>query len=212
MNQKQEEVEPAKAVNSNDNALVHYTPLFENIKELEELSESMKGRRKYTDVAAAAQEAFKSAAHAAAAAKAAVELSMSKSMEKDHHEDHDDTDDREGTGVDFDVSSELKTLMITNFTASEETEHLDNRPSFEKVYPVEDLSSGLEGEEGTAHESCDIHVREDEEAEKEAELLAKKLSDSSLDSDNEDKRLSNASRDDNLADEDSANLSFKSAK
>ena len=49
----------------------------------EKFSESMKGRKKYTDVAAAARVAFESAAYAAAAARAVVELSRSESWDED---------------------------------------------------------------------------------------------------------------------------------
>ncbi|GMY24398.1 IST1 homolog [Fagus crenata] len=50
----------------------------------ETFSESMKGRKKYySNAAAAAQDAFESAAYAAAAARAAVELSRSESRDND---------------------------------------------------------------------------------------------------------------------------------
>ncbi|XP_025014891.2 uncharacterized protein LOC8269696 [Ricinus communis] len=47
-------------------------------------TDSVKGRKKYTDVADAAQAAFESAAYAAAAARAAVELSRSYSHDPDN--------------------------------------------------------------------------------------------------------------------------------
>ncbi|KAK6242824.1 Vacuolar protein sorting-associated protein Ist1 - like 3 [Theobroma cacao] len=49
----------------------------------DEFTDSMKGRKKYRDVADAAQAAFESAAYAAAAARAAVELSRSDSHDPD---------------------------------------------------------------------------------------------------------------------------------
>jgi len=52
----------------------------------EELTDSFKGRKKYKDVADAAQAAFESAAYAAAAARAAVELSRSQSHDPDDHD------------------------------------------------------------------------------------------------------------------------------
>lgn len=52
-----------------------------------ELPESIRGKKKYKDVAAAAQEAFESAAYAAAAARAAVALSRSESRDKDPYDD-----------------------------------------------------------------------------------------------------------------------------
>ncbi|KAM7464357.1 hypothetical protein LguiA_032478 [Lonicera macranthoides] len=57
--------------------------LIEEIEEVDGFSNSMKGRRKYRDVADAAQAAFESAAYAAAAARAAVELSRSESLDSD---------------------------------------------------------------------------------------------------------------------------------
>ncbi|CAJ2630750.1 unnamed protein product [Trifolium pratense] len=55
----------------------------------DEFSDSFKGKKKYKDVADAAQAAFESAAYAAAAARAAVELSRFQS----HNDDDDDHDD-----------------------------------------------------------------------------------------------------------------------
>ncbi|KAL1807017.1 hypothetical protein ACET3Z_030085 [Daucus carota] len=52
-------------------------------EKVESFSDSMKGRKKYKDVADAAQAAFESAAYAAAAARAAVELSRSGSYDPD---------------------------------------------------------------------------------------------------------------------------------
>jgi vacuolar protein sorting-associated protein IST1 len=54
----------------------------------DEFSDSFKGKKKYKDVADAAQAAFESAAYAAAAARAAVELSRFQSYDDD--DDHDD--------------------------------------------------------------------------------------------------------------------------
>lgn len=54
-----------------------------NEEKVESFSDSMKGRKKYKDVADAAQAAFDSAAYAAAAARAAVELSRSGSYDPD---------------------------------------------------------------------------------------------------------------------------------
>ncbi|BAT98913.1 hypothetical protein LR48_Vigan06g137000 [Vigna angularis] len=52
----------------------------------EELTDSFKGKKKYKDVADAAQAAFESAAYAAAAARAAVELSRSESHDPDDYD------------------------------------------------------------------------------------------------------------------------------
>ena len=146
MNQKQEQTEPSKAANLDDTTLqLQDTVLTEETKHDEKFSESMKARRKYRDVADAAQEAFESAAHAAAAARAAVELSMSKSIDKDS-DDHDGSDNQEGNGSDFDISSTRKAHMINSHAASRETESLHGRQSFEKSQPVENLSSESESE------------------------------------------------------------------
>ncbi|MED6160376.1 hypothetical protein PIB30_050944 [Stylosanthes scabra] len=58
---------------------------FPNTGKDEELSDSFKARKKYKDVADAAQAAFESAALAAAAARAAVELSRSEPHDPDDH-------------------------------------------------------------------------------------------------------------------------------
>ncbi|KAL1357330.1 uncharacterized protein [Arachis hypogaea] len=58
---------------------------FPNRGKDEELSDSFKARKKYKDVADAAQAAFESAAFAAAAARAAVELSRSEPHDPDDH-------------------------------------------------------------------------------------------------------------------------------
>ncbi|XP_022776978.1 uncharacterized protein LOC111318393 [Durio zibethinus] len=55
-----------------------------NVGDDVEFSDSTKARKKYRDVADAAQAAFESAAYAAAAARAAVELSQSDSHDPDH--------------------------------------------------------------------------------------------------------------------------------
>ncbi|XP_022770047.1 IST1 homolog isoform X2 [Durio zibethinus] len=52
----------------------------------ENFSESIEARKKYRDVAAAAQEAFESAAYAAAAARAAVELSRTQPQDFDPYD------------------------------------------------------------------------------------------------------------------------------
>lgn len=58
-------------------------PVGIQYEKIEGFSDSVETRRKYKDVADAAQAAFESAAYAAAAAKAAVELSRSDSQDPD---------------------------------------------------------------------------------------------------------------------------------
>lgn len=80
VNQKQKQFGPNKSANLEGTQLTgdHHESPAEEIIEDEELSESIKARKKYRDVAAAAQEAFDAAAYAAAAARAAIELSRSE--------------------------------------------------------------------------------------------------------------------------------------
>ncbi|GMN57085.1 hypothetical protein TIFTF001_026200 [Ficus carica] len=212
VNQKQEHTEPPKTLSSGEK---HNATFLEDIEQVEKFSESMKLRRKYTDVADAAQEAFESAAHAAAAARAAVELSMSKSMEnKDHH----DSDNQGGTLSDIDISSKIKALTIINSAASENIEQLVNRLSFEKIHSAEDQGrSKSEGEDDLAYESVDDTCPE-EEAENEKKATERKSSASITDIEEKDSKnwqenlpvnenkhngLSNASMDDKLSNRDS---------
>ncbi|KAL9997700.1 putative vacuolar protein sorting-associated protein Ist1 [Helianthus debilis subsp. tardiflorus] len=58
--------------------------LDDEVVEALSFSESTKGKKKYRDVADAAQAAFESAAYAATAARAAVELSRSRSFDSDN--------------------------------------------------------------------------------------------------------------------------------
>lgn len=87
----------------------------------EMLSESLKAGKKYRDVAAAALEAFQSAAYAAAAARAAVELSRSESQDTDQ--------DYQGTKYEL-----------------EDTKNSNNALMFQKIHPTDNTSSESEGE------------------------------------------------------------------
>ncbi|KAG2710678.1 hypothetical protein I3760_04G039800 [Carya illinoinensis] len=77
--QKQRQLEPHKSANLDGPHL--RSPGEERMEN--EFPESIRTRKKYRDVAAAAQEAFESAAYAAAAARAAVALSRSESRDND---------------------------------------------------------------------------------------------------------------------------------
>ncbi|XP_041007543.1 IST1 homolog [Juglans microcarpa x Juglans regia] len=77
--QKQRQLETHKSANLDGPHL--RSPGEERMEN--EFPESMTARKKYRDVAAAAQEAFESAAYAAAAARAAVALSRSESQDND---------------------------------------------------------------------------------------------------------------------------------
>ncbi|KAK6128524.1 hypothetical protein DH2020_037733 [Rehmannia glutinosa] len=77
---------------SNESAtVVAQNKIKDAAKSNETLSESVKARKAYRDVADAAEDAFESAAYAAAAARAAVKLSRLESW------DDDDSDDRRGS-------------------------------------------------------------------------------------------------------------------
>lgn len=129
--------EPSKSSNLDDpevNNETYYLP--EDIKQDETFSDSMKGRKKYRDVEAAAQEAFESAAYAAAAARAAVELSTSESQDPD---DQNGSNHQGGTVSESDDSSKAQN-QIKSFSASMETKHLNDRLSFDKIYPTESVT------------------------------------------------------------------------
>ncbi|KAB1221042.1 IST1-like protein [Morella rubra] len=76
VNKKQNQTEPGPSVCLDSNK--HGDNLGISCEEKENLDDGFKARRKYKDVADAAQAAFESAACAAAAARAAVELSRSE--------------------------------------------------------------------------------------------------------------------------------------
>lgn len=80
VNKKENQPEPSPSTNSSSNNL---RILHEEIGKDDGFSDSMKVRRKYRDVADAAQAAFESAAYAAEAARAAVELSRSEPHDPD---------------------------------------------------------------------------------------------------------------------------------
>lgn len=168
-------------------------------------------------MADAAQEAFESAAYAAAAARAAVELSMCKSMD---NKDHDESDNQRGTVSDIGVSSTNNALVITSYAASEKIKDLVNRldSQNERIHPIEDLEiSESEGEDDMGYESLDDNPLE-VEVENEKKETERKSSASCADieekdskkwpenlpvNENKHNRLSNASTDDKISNEDS---------
>ncbi|XP_062106298.1 vacuolar protein sorting-associated protein IST1-like [Humulus lupulus] len=157
MKEQEQEQELTKASANLDDTTqkLHDTVLSEETKQAVHFSESMKTRRKYRDVADAAQEAFQSAAYAANAARAAVELSMSLSIDKGF-EDRHGSDNQGGNASDFGISSTTKADMTNTYAASGESEDLDNRQSSEKieiVETVEELGSESESESEPESES-----------------------------------------------------------
>ncbi|PIN00643.1 Spindle pole body protein [Handroanthus impetiginosus] len=87
----------------------------------EGFSDSVKMRRKYRDVADAAQEAFKSAAYAAAAARAAVELSRSESTDPD----------------DPNLHPRRVSIEPIKPEDSPEDEEMKTEMKFDKIFPVQ---------------------------------------------------------------------------
>ncbi|XP_058108009.1 uncharacterized protein LOC131251345 [Magnolia sinica] len=114
----------------------------------EQSSGSIKERKKYADVASAAQAAFESAALAAAAARAAVELSRTESgdqggspgpVSRNRFERNQD-----------DGSSRLRSGLGNNpngTVISDEFDRVSARSSFDKVHPIQNSSSDSENEE-----------------------------------------------------------------
>ncbi|KAK4834529.1 hypothetical protein QYF36_024344 [Acer negundo] len=128
----------------------------------EKLSESVRARKKYRDVATAARDAFQSAAHAAAAARAVVELSRSDSQYSDV-EDHDDdeNDDHQGNASDPDGSL-TPNLQSNKDAVTEGNEVSDNRLGLDEIQPIENLFS-QSNDEDMAVNNSDINLQELEE-------------------------------------------------
>ncbi|XP_059644951.1 uncharacterized protein LOC132286605 [Cornus florida] len=156
--------------------------LPEEMKRGEELSDSMKARKKYRDVAAAAHEAFESAAYAAAAARAAVELSRAESWDE-HPDDHSSSKHQQGKLFDPSRSSKSN-FQLDMDTASEDVKHSERGLGFNKIHPVDSFSSESESEE-MEEKSYRNHLKELERSKKKA-VLEKTLSASSLSSDEND--------------------------
>lgn len=129
INQLEKQLQPNGAFN-NDPAFGVEEPDFpESITEDEKFTESMKGRKKYKDVADAARDAFESAAYAAAAARAAVELSRSESRDEnpDDHNGSNHTQQSEYNSANEDV-------------ASEDTKRSGKGFGFDKIHPIDSFS------------------------------------------------------------------------
>ncbi|KAJ6707621.1 VACUOLAR PROTEIN SORTING-ASSOCIATED PROTEIN IST1-RELATED [Salix viminalis] len=134
--QHAEDSKPAKFGVTESQARTHVFPE-------EELSESLKGRKKYKDVAAAAQEAFESAAYAAHAARAAVELSRYDSRDD---EQDDRGDSSHGQGSLYDSDGSLTPDLRGRYEASEENKRSNDRMVFNGKYTNDNISSESEDE------------------------------------------------------------------
>ncbi|KAG6779186.1 hypothetical protein NC652_011091 [Populus alba x Populus x berolinensis] len=120
----------------------------------DELSESLKGRKKYKDVAAAALEAFESAAYAAQAARAAVELSRydSQDIERDDH-----GDSSHGQGTLYDSDGSLTPELEGRYEASEENKQAARAAVELSRYDSQDIERDDHGDsshgQGTLYDS-----------------------------------------------------------
>ncbi|CAI0451335.1 unnamed protein product [Linum tenue] len=102
----------------------------------EELSsEPLRARNKYTDVAAAAQEAFESAAYAVTAARAAIELSRSRS----HHYYQDDHDTSSSESESDEKSTKLDSA--TNGKVAESPTIMDKQIVLYEAYEEEEVEN-----------------------------------------------------------------------
>ncbi|KAK2663050.1 hypothetical protein Ddye_001624 [Dipteronia dyeriana] len=151
-----------KQLNHNESATSDDTRYFpEELNLDEKLSESVRARKKYRDVAAAARDAFQSAAHAAAAARAAVELARSDSQYSDMEDDDDDDDYHQGNVSDPDVSL-TPNLQSNKDAVTEGNEDSDNGLGLDEIQPIENLLSQSNDEDKAVNNS-DINLQELEE-------------------------------------------------
>lgn len=112
----------------------------EDIETVEIFSDSVKMRRRYTDVADAAQAAYESASYAAAAARAAVELSRSESTDPDGPNSPN-------------VQERIEPMNSKIFTREKAVARfMDAKvdPIFKKTHPIQNysFSSGIEKKTG----------------------------------------------------------------
>ncbi|KAF8407825.1 hypothetical protein HHK36_006961 [Tetracentron sinense] len=171
----QNKPEPEPSVKSDNSTYAHI--FTEVIEQDEHFSGSMKAREKYTDVVAAAQAAFESAAYAAAAARAAVVLSRSESQLKVPDDQSKPSSLRRNLS-DIDGYSKSR-LEITGKVASKEVEHSNGGMGFEKIHLTNYLSSESEDEVAEIHYKS--HPEEYKQSKNKAQLQ-RSLSSSSSDS------------------------------
>ncbi|KAK9114891.1 hypothetical protein Syun_021688 [Stephania yunnanensis] len=107
----------------------------EEIQKDEQFSGSLRSKKKYADVASAAQAAFESAANAAAAARAAMELSRSASQDNIIQEEKTSPSSRLPKNKSKDESFSTSQVGSPGYR------------KFEKTHPVSDYISESEGEE-----------------------------------------------------------------
>lgn len=148
ISKKQNQPEPDTATNSGSTKLVDNLHISAEEIEKDGFSDSMKSRKKYRDVADAAQAAFESAAYAAAAARAAVELSRSdfhdpdeqnspnnqgrKAPDKDEHMKHESESGNQEIHHINDIA-ELKAKSVAELKRSASTSSSDSADDDLKV-------------------------------------------------------------------------------
>ncbi|XP_057481782.1 uncharacterized protein LOC130768709 [Actinidia eriantha] len=179
--EKEKELQPNDAENLNDLELgADANGIDEMITWDEKFSESMKGRKKYKDVAAAARDAFESAAYAAAAARAAVELSRSESWDEDPG-GHNGSNHKQETVFNYGDSSKSKIEIVEDAEATEDVKPAEKGLGFDKIHPVDSFCIESEGED-IAQKSKRSHLRDLKRSYKKEEL-ERTLSSSSSDAD-----------------------------
>ncbi|GFY86795.1 regulator of Vps4 activity in the MVB pathway protein [Actinidia rufa] len=179
--EQEKELQPNEAANLNDLELgVDANSFSEMITRDEKFSESMKGRKKYKDVAAAARDAFESAAYAAAAARAAVELSRSESWDEDPGGHNGPNHTQEIVFI-YGDSSKSK-LEIVEDAATEDVKPVEKGPGFDKIHPVDSFCTESEGED-MSQKSKRSHLEDLERSYKKKKELKRTLSRSSSDTD-----------------------------
>ncbi|GFZ18955.1 hypothetical protein Acr_27g0006940 [Actinidia rufa] len=179
--EKEKELQPNDAENLNDLELgADANDIDEMITWDEKFSESMKGRKKYKDVAAAARDAFESAAYAAAAARAAVELSRSESWDEDPG-GHNGSNHKKETVFNYGDSSKSKIEIVEDAEATEDVKPAEKGLGFDKIHPVDSFCIESEGED-IAQKSKRSHLRDLKRSYKKEEL-ERTLSSSSSDAD-----------------------------
>ncbi|KAL6350794.1 hypothetical protein AAG906_031380 [Vitis piasezkii] len=139
-NQMENQPKPDQSANSGGAKPEESLLPEDQIEKGEGFSGSMKTRKKYKDVADAAQAAFESAAYAAAAARAAVELSRTESHDPD---DQNSPHPRRRLVSDGDESKH----EAAGKKDSGEIEKSDDGLALEKIHPVENQDSESEDEE-----------------------------------------------------------------
>lgn len=109
---KQKQAQTETLTSSGGTKLVDDLQMSPEEIEKDGLSDSVHARKKYRDVADAAQAAFESAANAAEAARAAVELSRSGPHEPDNQNSHHGGRNRSQKGEPIQIESRFKTQEI----------------------------------------------------------------------------------------------------